>query len=85
MNCAVPRRRPEAEGLADDRKALMRTIALAGQVGWWMVFSILGGFLLGMLLDRWLGTGVLFTIVLLLGGIVGGGWQAYRLIMRCVR
>lgn len=71
--------------MADDRKALMRTIALAGQVGWWMVFSILGGFVLGMLVDRWLGTSPVFIIVLLLAGIVGGGWQAYRLIMRCMR
>jgi len=36
-----------------------------------------------MALDRWLGTDFLFTVVLLLVGIAGGGWQTYRLIMRC--
>ena len=68
--------------MPDDRRAIVRALALVGQVGWWAVASIAGGLLLGIHLDRRLGTRFLFTVLLLLAGIAGGGWQAYRLIMR---
>lgn len=69
----------------DDRAQTFRTLGLVGQLGWWMVALILAGFAAGYHLDQWLDTGPLFMLLLLLLGIAGGFWKAYRLIMKHIR
>lgn len=62
-----------------------RTLALVSQLGFTMLGCILGGFGLGLLLDKHLGTFPAFLIVFLLAGIAAGFWRAYVLIMRVTR
>jgi ATP synthase protein I len=63
------------------RKEYWEHLALVSQVGLTMAGSIILFLLAGFVLDRWLGTGGLFTIVFILLGIVGGGYTVYRQIM----
>ena len=65
---------------ADGR--MLATLAMVTQLGFIMVACILAGFLLGLYLDRELGTDPVFTIALLLGGVAGGMVAAYRMIMQ---
>ena len=66
----------------DSWRETFQYIGLISQVGLGMAVSILIAFLIGLFLDRKLGTGPLFTIVGIFGGVAGGFWNAYRLIMR---
>ena len=52
------------------------------RIGWIAVGCIVGGFALGYLVDRWLNTWPVFMLVLMLLGIVGGFYKAYREIMK---
>ena len=57
-------------------------IAIVSQVGLTMVGSILFCLAIGYMLDKWLGTKGLFSIVFIILGIIGGGITAYRQIMK---
>ncbi len=72
-----PRRRAKP-----GRKEYWEHLALVSQVGLTMAGSIILFLLAGFLLDRWLGTRGLFTVVFILLGIVGGGYTVYRQIMK---
>ncbi len=54
------------------------------QIGLTMAGSIIFCMYVGRLLDNWLGTGGIFTIIFILLGIVGGGVVVYRQIMEVV-
>ena len=54
-------------------------------LGWDLAVPIFGGVLLGHLLDRWLATGYLFTIGLLMFGIGVGYYNVARFIRRVDR
>ena len=62
------------------REAL-RAISL----GWDLALPIFGGVLLGHLVDRWLGTGHIFTLGLLTLGIGVGYYNVVRFIRRIDR
>jgi ATP synthase protein I len=49
---------------------------------WVAVGSIIGGALLGWLLDQVLGTSPLLLVVFLLLGVGGGFWKTYTTIMK---
>ncbi|MFW6052437.1 MAG: AtpZ/AtpI family protein [Desulfosalsimonas sp.] len=51
------------------------------QIGLTMAGSIIFCLFVGRLLDGWLGTGGIFTVIFILLGIVGGGIVVYRQIM----
>ena len=51
------------------------------QAGLTMVGCILFCFLIGLYLDRWLGTKGIFITVFIILGVVGGGVTVYRQIM----
>ena len=53
---------------------------LAG-IGWFFALSIAGGIVGGVLLDRWLDTTPLFTLLGLLVGLVVAFWGGYLLLM----
>jgi len=63
---------------------LANTLALLSQLGFTAIACILGGFALGLFLDRAAGTYPLFLILFLLIGIGMAFWRAYALIMRVV-
>ena len=51
-------------------------------IAWVAVGAIVGGGFVGWLLDTWLNTSPLFTITCMLGGVAGGFWQVYRMVMK---
>ena len=54
----------------------------ATSLGWDLALPIFGGVLLGHLLDRWLDTGYVYTLGLLVLGIVIGFYNVARAIGR---
>lgn len=72
-----PRRRPDK-----GRPRYWEHLALVSQVGFTMAGSIILFLLAGFFLDRLLGTGGLFTAVLTVLGVVGGGYTVYRQILK---
>ena len=57
----------------------------AMSLGWDLALPIFGGVLLGHLLDRWLGTGHIFTLGLLTLGIGVGYYNVVRFVRRIDR
>lgn len=54
-------------------------------IGWDLGIPIVGGVLLGYTLDRWLGTGHIFTLGLLVLGVIGAYYNLSRLIRQLDR
>jgi ATP synthase protein I len=65
----------------DTKKSVIQ-MAYASSIGIAMVLTIFGGLFLGSYLDRKLGTGFRFTILLLLVGITAGFRNLYILIKK---
>ena len=61
---------------------LWREAVVAMSLGWDLAVPIFGGVLLGHFLDRWLGTGYVFTLGLLVLGIAIGYYNVARFIQR---
>jgi F0F1-type ATP synthase assembly protein I len=53
-------------------------------VPWIMILAIVGAAIGGLYLDRWLGTSPWLTIGLICLGVGGGGFTAYRSIMKAL-
>lgn len=64
---------------------LWRDGLTAVSAGWDLALPIFGGVLLGYYLDRWLGTGHIFTLGLLVLGVGIGYYNLMRLIRRLER
>ena len=58
---------------------------MAMALGWELAIPIFVGVLLGNLLDRWLGTGHIFTIGLLMAGVAAGYYSVARTVARIER
>jgi F0F1-type ATP synthase assembly protein I len=56
-------------------------VSLLG-IGWYFAVSIVGGIAGGLLLDGWLGTKPLFTLVGLGAGLLLAFWGGFKLLMR---
>ena len=62
-------------------RAWTENLSVVMQIGLTMAGCICFCFFVGLYLDRWLGTGGILTVVLILIGIVGGGNVVYRQII----
>jgi ATP synthase protein I len=62
-----------------------REAMLAMTLGWELAVPIFVGVLGGHLMDRWLGTGYIFTMGLLMLGIAAGYYSIVRTIRRIER
>ena len=62
---------------------LPQTMRLVG-LGWYVALSIVGGVLGGVLVDNWLGTEPIFTLVGLLGGLLLAFFGGYFLLMEAI-
>lgn len=62
--------------------SLWREALLATTLGWELALPIFGGVLGGYFLDRWFGTGHIFTLGLLFLGVVTGYYSLWRFIQR---
>ncbi len=54
----------------ENKSNILKNLALVSQIGISMVVPIIGGIALGNLLDKWLGTGVVFLVILSIVGIM---------------
>jgi len=64
--------------------AAWRDARVAMSLGWDLAVPIFGGTLLGHFLDRWLRTGYVFTMGLLVMGIGTGFYNVARAIRRAI-
>jgi hypothetical protein len=53
-------------------------------VGWYFALVLVGGIGGGVLLDNWLGTRPVFTLVGLFGGLLLAFWGGYFLLMEAI-
>ncbi|MGI6559648.1 MAG: AtpZ/AtpI family protein [Limnochordia bacterium] len=60
-------------------------LTLMTQIGAIMVVSVSLGIYLGRLIDLYLGTQILFTMILLVAGAAGGIVSVYRLVQGLVK
>jgi len=66
----------------EDKNDWIYYLALVTQLGLVVVITILVGFFAGLFVDSKLNTSPIFTIVLLVFGILGGFYNAYLMITR---
>jgi F0F1-type ATP synthase assembly protein I len=66
----------------DSKLAAVKKLYLLGTVGVQLAVSIVIGFLMGLGLDRWLGTGPLFMLVFIFFGVAAGFLNVYRVAMK---
>lgn len=64
----------------EDMKSVFLYLGLVTQLGLVMVISIMAGLFVGVFMDRFFHTKVIFTIIFIIFGIIGGFMGAYRLI-----
>jgi ATP synthase protein I len=64
---------------------LWREALLATTLGWDLALPIFGGVLIGYALDRWLGSGHIFTLGLLMAGVFIGYYNVWRFLKRLER
>ena len=62
---------------------LPQTLRLMG-LWWYVALSIIGGIGGGVLLDGWLGTEPIFTLIGLFGGLLLAFWGGYFLLMEAI-
>jgi F0F1-type ATP synthase assembly protein I len=65
-----------------DGASLWSEALRAASLGWDLAVPIFGGVLLGHGLDRWLETGYVFTLGLLLLGVATGFYNVFRAVQR---
>ncbi len=68
--------------LSDKINSIVKYFALVSQLGLQLVVTVLIGGFIGYKLDAFFKTPVLFTVIGLLLGVIGGFYGAYRLILQ---
>lgn len=76
----ILRERPAAKSEKSERS--MTSLAKGLALGWDLVGSVAAGLVIGVLLDRWLGTSPAFVLVGLVVGLFGSTW---RLVQQSAR
>jgi hypothetical protein len=73
----------QIEAFAVTMQKLPQTMRLMG-LGWYVALSIIGGIGGGVLVDGWLGTEPIFTLIGLFGGLLLAFWGGYFLLMEAI-
>jgi len=68
--------------MAEDKRQLYKSLGFLSSVGISLVASILIGLAMGIYLDRWLETRPLFTLIMLLIGVISGFRNVFILTTR---
>ncbi len=66
---------------AERANRLAAAMSMIG-IGWFLALSIVGGVVGGLLLDGWLGTKPVFTLLGLFGGLGVAFYGTYQMIMK---
>lgn len=64
---------------------ILKNLSLLSYIGIMMTLPILAAVYLGNLLDRRLGTGHVFMIVLIILGVLSGFRNTYRIVMKDIK
>jgi ATP synthase protein I len=76
------RRERHARGEREGRRSIGQDLALAGVLGWTVVIPTLLGILAGRWLDRRFGSGIFWTLGLLVAGVCLGCTLAWQRLQR---
>jgi ATP synthase protein I len=68
--------------MAEDKRQLFKSLGFLSSVGISLVASILIGLAMGVYLDRWLDTRPLFTLIMLVIGVISGFRNVFILTTR---
>ncbi|MCK5912765.1 MAG: AtpZ/AtpI family protein [Desulfuromusa sp.] len=68
--------------MAEDKQQLYKSLGFLSSVGISLVVSILIGLAMGVYLDRWLDTRPMFTLIMLLIGVISGFRNVFILTTR---
>jgi F0F1-type ATP synthase assembly protein I len=60
-------------------------LSVAGQAGLFIAFPVILGFIVGLLIDRFLNTVILFSVLLAMAGFGGGVFLVYRWVQTTVK
>lgn len=71
--------------MAEDKRQLFKSLGFLSSVGISLVAAILIGMAMGYYLDQWLETRPVFTLIMLLIGIISGFRNVYILTTRELR
>lgn len=71
--------------MAEDKRQLYKSLGFLSSIGISLVASILIGLALGYYLDQWLDTAPVFTLIMLLIGIISGFRNVYILTTKELR
>jgi len=71
--------------MAEDKRQLFKSLGFLSSVGISLVASILIGLAMGYYLDQWLETRPVFTLIMLVMGIISGFRNVYILTSRELR
>lgn len=83
LDDAVRLRRSRAERWRrEGERSIGQNLAMIGAVGWTIVVPTLIGIFVGRWLDRTLGSGIFWTLGLLVAGLAAGCWTAWKRIHR---
>lgn len=83
LNEAVRRRRERlARGEREGERSVGQNLAMIGALGWTIVTPALLGIFAGRWLDRTFGSGIFWTLGLLVAGLALGCWLAWTRIWR---
>ena len=63
----------------ENKSNILKNLALVSQIGISMVVPIVGGIALGNLVDNWLGTGVIFLVILTIVGIMSSFLTLFKI------
>lgn len=69
----------------DSTKSVISNLGLVTQLGLVVVFCLVIGLFFGYLADRWIQQKFIFKLLGIILGLVGGLWQAYRLVMEKIK
>ena len=68
--------------MAEDKRQLYKSLGFLSSIGISLIASILIGLAMGVYLDRWLDTTPMFTLIMLLIGVISGFRNIYILTAR---
>jgi F0F1-type ATP synthase assembly protein I len=71
--------------MSKNKKTDFKKYAMALSIGYYLIGSIVGGLISGVFIDKWLKTSPIFTLILLITGIIYGLYMTIKISMNIDR